>query len=112
MELMSEVNLSKKERAKKKVEELKGFYIHLMVYVFVNIMISVVVTVSLMYNGQGFFESLSNFGTYSTWIFWGIGIFFHGLKVFSFSPFFNKDWEERQIQKYLDEERRDSEKYQ
>jgi hypothetical protein len=33
------------------------------------------------------------------------------LKVFSRSSFFNKDWEERQIQKYMDKEKRESEKY-
>jgi hypothetical protein len=112
MELMAELNLNKKQRAKKRIEELKGFYIHFMVYVFINIMITVVVTVSLMHNGYSFWEAIGNFGSFSTWLFWGIGIFFHGLKVFSYSPFFNKEWEERQIQKYLDEDQRESEKYQ
>ena len=104
-------NVEKKERAKKKVEELKGFYIHLMVYVFVNIMISVVVATSLLYSGESFFEVLTNFGVFSTWLFWGIGVFFHALKVFSYSPFFNKEWEERQIQKYIEEDKQQSEKY-
>jgi len=111
MELMDYNKIDKKARAKKRVEELKGFYIHLMVYVFVNIMISVVVSTSLMYNGYSFLEAISNFGVFSTWLFWGIGVFFHALKVFSYNPFFNKDWEERQIQKYMEEEEKQSEKY-
>ena len=111
MELMEYNNLDKKEKAKKKVEELKGFYIHFMVYVLVNLMISLVIVVSHMQEGDSFFEAIWDFATVSTWLFWGIGIFFHALKVFSFSPFFNKEWEERQIQKYIDEDKEQSEKY-
>ena len=111
MELMTDLNLNKKQRAKKRVEELKGFFIHLMIYIFINIMITVVITVSMMYNGYSFWEAISNFGAFSTWLFWGIGVGFHALKVFSYNPFFNKEWEERQIQKYLDEDKRESEKY-
>lgn len=111
MELMGTLNTNKKERAKKRVEELKGFYIHLMVYVLVNIMISTVIVVSRVYNGESIMRALWDFGTVSTWLFWGIGVFFHGLKVFSYNPFFNKEWEQRQIQKYLEEDRKESEKY-
>ena len=109
MELMNYND--KKERAKKCVEELKGFYKHLMVYIMVNIMITTVIVVSQMYNGGSFIDALWNFGSFSTWFFWGIGVFFHGLKVFSFNPFFNKNWEERQIQKYMEEDKQQSEKY-
>lgn len=108
---MSYIDKDKTIRAKKRVEELKGFYIHATVYVLVNIMISTVITVSIMYEGDNFWNAISNFGTISTWLFWGIGLFFHGLKVFSYNPFFNKDWEDRQIQKYIDEDKRNAEKY-
>ena len=40
---------------------------------------------------------------------WGIGVLFHGMKVFNYSPFFNKDWEERKIKEYMDKE--NSKKY-
>lgn len=105
-------NLDKQERAKKRVEELKGFYIHFTVYLLVNIMISLVIVVSHMHDGDSFIEAIWDFATVSTWLFWGIGLFFHGLKVFSYNPFFNKEWEERQIQKYIEEDKRQSEKYQ
>jgi len=108
---MENNNLNKKERAQQRVKDLKGFYIHFMVYLFVNVMISTVVAVSLIYSGDSFFEAVSNFGVFSTWLFWGIGVVFHAIKVFSYNPFFNKEWEERQIQKYLDEDRKESAKY-
>lgn len=111
MEIMANLNLHKKARAEKRVKDLKGFYIHLMVYIMVNIMISTVIVVSHMYEGDGFFEALFDFGTWSTWLFWGIGMAFHGAKVFSYNPFLNKAWEERQLQKYLEEDRKESEKY-
>lgn len=108
---MENNTLNKKARAQQRVKDLKGFYIHFMVYLFVNIMITTVVTVSLIHNGYSFFEALGNFGSLSTWLLWGIGVGFHAIKVFSYNPFFNKEWEERQIQKYLDEDRKESEKY-
>jgi hypothetical protein len=108
---MANLNLHKKARAEKRVKDLKGFYIHLMVYIFVNIMISTVIVVSHMYEGDNLIEAFFDFGTWSTWLFWGIGIFFHGFKVFSYNPFFNKEWEERQMQKYLEEDRNEAEKY-
>ncbi|MEN9895706.1 MAG: hypothetical protein RIR97_1558, partial [Pseudomonadota bacterium] len=32
---------------------------------------------------------------------WGIGLAFHGLRVFSKIPFLNADWEKRQVEKYM-----------
>lgn len=111
MEIMSNLNLNKKARAEKRVKELKGFYVHLMIYLMVNVMISTVITVSLVYEGDSFFEAFFNFGVWSTWVFWGIGMAFHAAKVFTYNPFLNKEWEERQLQKYLEEDRKEAEKY-
>ena len=41
-------------RAKKRVKEIKGFYIHLMVYIIINIMISGVIVYGLMHSGDTF----------------------------------------------------------
>jgi hypothetical protein len=35
---------------------------------------------------------------------WGIGVFFHGLKVFNYMPFFGKDWEEKKIKEFMEKE--------
>jgi hypothetical protein len=32
---------------------------------------------------------------------WGLGILFHGMRVFGTMPFMNADWEKRQVEKYL-----------
>ncbi|WP_299157514.1 2TM domain-containing protein [uncultured Tenacibaculum sp.] len=90
--------------AKKRVEKIKGFYWHLVSYIGVNIFISVVVTVGIMNdNNQSFTKAITNFGVYATWLFWGIGLFFHWLGTFGTNIFFNKDWEKRKIEEYLKE---------
>lgn len=92
-------------RAKKRVKEIKGFYIHLMVYIIVNVFISGIIIYGLMSSGDSFQETISNFGVYSTWLFWGIGMFFHWMGVFGFKSIgFGKDWEEKKIQEMMDEE--------
>lgn len=101
----------KLERAKKQVAELKGFYIHLAVYIAVNLFITTTKIIENMGKGESFVEAFWDFGSFAVWLFWGIGLFFHGLKVFSYSPFFNKEWEERQIRKHMDKEKQESEKY-
>lgn len=101
----------KKLRARQRVAQLKGFYIHLTVYVFVNLFIVVISMVAQVNNGAEFTEAFFNFGTFSTPIFWGIGLAFHATKTFGYNPLFSKDWEERQIQKYMDEDRKDAEKF-
>ena len=92
-------------KAKKRVKEIKGFYIHLSTYVIINVFISGVIIYGLISSGDSLNETISNFGVYSTWIFWGIGIFFHWLGVFGFKSLgFGKDWEERKIKEFMDKE--------
>jgi hypothetical protein len=35
---------------------------------------------------------------------WGIGLFFHGITAFDAVPFFNREWEERKLKQFLEEE--------
>lgn len=92
-------------KAKKRVKAIKGFYIHLIVYVLVNIFISGIVIFGLMQNGYDFEQAFTNFGTYSTWLFWGIGMFFHWLGVFGFKSLgFGAEWEEKKIKEMMEKE--------
>jgi hypothetical protein len=93
-------------RAKKKVKVIKGFYIHLLVYFLVNLFISGIIIFGLTRDDNYYFvDSLSNFGVYSTWIFWGIGLFFHWLGVFGFKSLgFGKEWEERKIKEMMEKD--------
>ena len=111
MEVMNNNNRDKLEKAKKRVKELKGFYTHLTIYILVNTFISTMKIIRNMGEGESFNDAFWDFGTFAVWFFWGIGLFFHGLKVFSYNPFFGKDWEKKQIQKYMDKDKTESEKY-
>lgn len=100
---MENFEKEKLKRAKKQVEELKGFYIHLVIYVAVNAFI----LVNIYLRSDNFWE----WGHFVTLFAWGIGIFFHASKVFDFNPLFGKKWEEKQIQKYIEEDKKEMDKY-
>lgn len=92
-----ENNYQEEERyfkARKRVEEIKGFYGNLIAYIVVNIGLMVV----NLLTSPGYL-----------WFFWpmlgwGIGVLFHGMKVFNYMPFFGKDWEEKKIKEFMDKE--------
>jgi Na+/H+-dicarboxylate symporter len=111
MEVKEMNKTDKMIRAKKLVEELKGFYIHLLMYILVNIFISTVTIIAKVNEGESLGEAFFSFGSFTTATFWGIGLAFHAAKVFNFSPFFSKNWEENQIQKYIEKEKQEEEKY-
>jgi hypothetical protein len=81
------------ERAKKKVEALKGFYIHFTIY-----LIMVPFFIYLNVKSTGFPWAIFPIGG------WGLGILGHASEVYNWNPFFGKDWEERKIRKFMDED--------
>ena len=87
-------------RARKRLDNLKGFYWHLASYIVVNIFIITVIAV----NSNG---SIWHFGTFATAFFWGIGLLFHFLGVFGPNFIFGKNWEERKIKEIMDKEKQD-----
>ncbi len=84
-------------RAKKKVENIKGFYHHLFWYLVVNMFLSF----GALWNSR--WDEIS-FWSFATWIFWGIGLLFHGLTAFGINPLFTKAWEERKIREIMDKD--------
>jgi len=86
-------------RAKKKVEKIQGFYWHLLIYIIVN---TVLIVTSTDRTDLPFWS----FWTFSTAIFWGIGLAFHFLGVFGQHLIFGKDWEQRQIEKYMNKDKK------
>lgn len=82
--------------AKKRVGEMKSFYTNVMMYVI-------------------FICALAGFNYYvnefrNPWFLWaafgwGIGIFFQAIKVFKWTPFMGKNWEDRKMKQFMDEEK-------
>ncbi len=85
-------------RAQKKVKAIKGFYTHLIVYIFVNAFLIITLFLNL---DKG--EQFWHFSSFSTAFFWGIGLVFHGLNVFGKSVVLGSDWEERKIKEFMNE---------
>jgi 2TM domain len=84
------------ELAAKRVKKVKGFYKHLIVFIFVNIFI-----IATNYYYQNPNESFFSFKTFSTAFFWGIGLAAHGLSVFLPGLFFGQNWEQRKIDELM-----------
>ncbi len=79
------------QRAKKRVEAKMGFYMHLAVYIGVNILL---IIINLITSPQHLWFIWPFFG-------WGIGVFFHGMSIFVFSGRKFKGIKERMIEKEI-----------
>ena len=89
------------ERAKERVDELKKFYNNLFSYIMVISFLAFINYYTLGWSWDGYLWFLwAAFG-------WGIGLAFHAAKAFRLNPMYNKDWEERKIKKYMEEEESD-----
>ncbi|RMA64712.1 2TM domain-containing protein [Ulvibacter antarcticus] len=78
--------------AKEQVDKLKGFYIHFTIY-----LAFIPVFLYLNYISQaGFPWAIFPIGG------WGFGILGHASETFNYNPFFGKDWEERKIRDFMD----------
>ncbi|TLP71254.1 2TM domain-containing protein [Maribacter sp. ACAM166] len=81
------------EKAKERVEAIKGFYVNLAAYCLVIP-----------------FLAFINYRTTSfIWVIfpalgWGFGLLGHGLKAYGYNPLFGKNWEEKKIKKYMEDE--------
>lgn len=82
-------------RAKERVDRIKKFYTSLISYV---IFISFLAALNYYVDQWEYPWFLwAAFG-------WGIGLVFQALKAFGFNPFFGKNWEERKIKEFMDED--------
>ncbi len=84
------------ERARARVQALKGFYIHTSAFAVVNIALLVI---NVLVGGGWWF--------YWPLVGWGIGLVVHALAVFGFGgggPW-GRDWEERKMREMMDRER-------
>ena len=93
-----ETNYSEEERyyyARKKVNDIKGFYGNLIAYIVFNLFFLIL----------NLLTSPSHLWFYWPLLGWGVGVLFHGMKVFGYSPFFGKDLEERKIKEFMEKEK-------
>lgn len=94
-----EHNFQEQERyfkARKRVEDIKGFYGNLVAYIVVNIFLLIINLATSPKHLWFFWPMLG----------WGIGVIFHAMKVFNYMPFLGKDWEEQKIKEFMEKEKR------
>lgn len=82
-------------RAKERVAEIKKFYTGLISYV---VVISMLAAVNYYVNQWSYMWFLwAAFG-------WGVGLVFQAAKAYQWSPFMGKNWEERKLKEFMEEE--------
>ena len=111
--MSQKITSTKLERAQKQVKDIKGFYRHLIIYFTVNVILLFSQRVSFCIVCEEAFENADflnwmNWNVIGTPILWGIGLLIHAAYVFKWGqkirPNFMKNWEEKQIRKYMREE--------
>jgi hypothetical protein len=88
------------KEAEKRVKKIKGFYIHLMVYCFTNILV-----IALQFFDTDNKEQWWSWQTLQLPLFWGLGLAAHGLSVFLPPVVLGKRWEEKKIKELMDKEK-------
>lgn len=112
--------IEKRLKARKRVDDMKKFYRHLRVYIIINVLL-LVVKFNLFQWFKDDYEWLQSpqFNDWFSWnvfgtpVLWGLGLLVHGLYVFKLKskswqelkPKFLKDWEKRQIEKFINEDK-------
>jgi uncharacterized protein involved in cysteine biosynthesis len=98
----------KYDRARKKVNAIKGFHRHVITYIIINIVL-LLLTANIIsaFAHRDFdmnFERWLNWNAWGTAIFWGVGLLIHGLYVYRDKFKFIKDWEARKIREIIEKE--------
>jgi fatty acid desaturase len=86
---------ARRERARRRVAAIKGFYIHLFVFVLV---VAGLVVINWLTGGPWW--------AIGVFLVWGIGVLAHGLVAMGRIPSALASWEERKIKQLMDEDRR------
>ncbi|WP_282050145.1 2TM domain-containing protein [Maribacter aquivivus] len=89
----SHISAKRYEKAKERVELIKGFYGNLTSY-------CIVIPVLALIN----YRTTSFVWVIFPAIGWGIGLLAHGLKAYGLNPLFGNDWEERKIKEFMEKD--------
>ncbi|RMB56085.1 histidine kinase [Dokdonia sinensis] len=85
---------TKYAEAKEKVEKIRGFYNHLIIY-----LIFVGVFIFINYRSGAYFWAIFPIAG------WGLGVLGHAAGTFDLVPFFGREWEKNKIKEFMEEDR-------
>ena len=97
---------TKRELAKKRVAEIKGFFRHLKIFIIVNAFLFglhkgwLLPLIPEWFPKEAYYFDWVNLNI----LVWGLILAVHGLTLYRHKLTFLKKWEERQIKKYMNEE--------
>ncbi len=86
-------------KAKNRVEKLKGFYNHLVIYVIVNLVITGFKVSNNLDSWKDFTNELLSIDVLSVWTIWGLVLLIHFISLI-----FGQGWEERKIEELMNKE--------
>lgn len=86
-------------KAKNKVERERGFYTHLIIYLLVNVMITILKVWNNLESWESLTDELISINVLSVWCIWGVFLVLHFI---SFK--FGGAWEERKIEELMNKE--------
>ncbi len=91
-------------RAQKRVNEIKKFYKHLVVYILINLVfIGRRIYKDIVYRDESVIEAILDINNYNLFFWWGVVVFIHGFSVLGKDKLFSKNWEERKIKEYMEQ---------
>jgi len=93
---MEVLNDEARERAEKRVSEIKAFYTHVSTYIIVNIFLFLL----------NWITAPGNWWFYWPLLGWGVGLASHGMNTFNWNPFLKDGWEERKIEELMEKDRK------
>lgn len=91
-------------RAQRRVQEIKQFYKHLLVYILVNVFfIGRRIYKDIVYRDQTIADAFLDKENYNIFFWWGVIVILHGIVVFGKQKLFSKEWEDRKIKEYMNQ---------
>lgn len=83
------------DKAKKKAKEIRSFYFNLTCYC---VVIPILIVINLVFVPQFHWFWFSMLG-------WGTGLLCHGMAAFGYNPFLGRNWEEKKLKQFIEEEK-------
>lgn len=90
--------------AKHKTEKLKRFYVHLTIFLIINIGLITFKVIRNMNYGETLIDALVDWSAFTTPIIWGVFLLIHAFSVFGPNLILGRDWEESKLKEFMKEE--------
>lgn len=91
-------------KAKHRVNQIKSFYTHILVYTVINVFIITAKILNNLRNGETFEQAFFDLSTFMVAMIWGIFVLMHIFYVFVLPFLLGKNWELNKIEALMNDE--------